>query len=392
MRGVATLLATTDLKEKHAMKNSIAKTLVFTSALLLVPTTLLFAQPTEDRDVVPFLPDAPLTVSTVPDSGDQNPYGVAFVPLGFAGGGTIAAGDILVSNFNNKANQQGTGTSIVDVPANGGAPTVFFQGTAPLGLTTALAVLKEGLVVVGNLPTSDGTCATAQAGSLLVIDRNGNLLATLSESDINGPWDMTVFEEGAGRVVFFVANALSGTVIRLDTQVIPGGLTILNHTQIASGYMHRCDPAALVVGPTGLVYDPGSDSLFVASTEDNAVFVVPHAANTASDEGMGQLIYKDDAHLHGPLGMVQAPNGDLLVANSDVINSDPNQPSEIVEFTRQGEFVKQVSVDPAQGGSFGLNIQTIGHNTTRFAYVDDVTGTLTIWTLPANGGRRHASF
>lgn len=374
------------------MKKLFVRTLALTSALLLFPTTLLFAQLQEDRDAVPFLPDVPLTVSTVPDSGDQNPYGVAFVPLGFPADGTLAVGDILVSNFNNKANQQGTGTSIVDVPANGGAPTVFFQGTAPLGLTTALAVLKEGLVVVGNLPTSDGTCATAQAGSLLVIDRSGHLLATLTESDINGPWDMTVFEEGAGRVALFVANALSGTVIRLDAQVISGGLSILNHTQIASGYMHRCDPAALVVGPTGLVYDPGNDSLFVASTADNAIFVVPHAANTASDGGMGKVIYQDDAHLHGPLGMALAPNGDFLVANSDVINSDPNQPSEIVEFTRQGQFVKQVSVDPVQGGSFGLAVQTIGHNSTRFAYVDDVTGTLTIWTLPANGGRRHASF
>jgi hypothetical protein len=371
------------------MKN-LFKTLAVTSALLLVPTTLLYAQLTEGKDAA-FLPDAPLTVSTVPDSGDQNPYGVAFVPVGFPGGGTLAVGDILVSNFNNQANQQGTGTSIVDVPASGGSPTVFFQGMAPLGLTTALAVLKEGLVVVGNLPTSDGTCATAQAGSLLVIDRNGHLLATVSESDINGPWDMTVFEEGGGRVLFFVANALSGTVTRLEAQVAPGGLTILSHTQIASGYMHRCDPAALVVGPTGLVYESDRDSLFVASTEDNAIFEVPHAASTTRDQGMGQAIYQDNAHLHGPLGMVEAPNGDLLVANSDVINSDPNQPSEIVEFTREGEFVKQISVDPAQGGSFGLNVQNTGHNTTRFAYVDDVTGTLTIWTLPANGSRRHAA-
>ncbi|HXH41829.1 MAG TPA: hypothetical protein VNN08_24610 [Thermoanaerobaculia bacterium] len=373
------------------MKSLVAKMFVLMSALFLLPTNLLFAQLMEGREDVPFLPDAPLIVSTVPDSGDQNPYGVAFVPPGFPGGGTLAVGDILVSNFNNNANQQGTGTSIVDVPANGGPAAVFFQGTAPLGLTTALAVLKEGFVVVGNLPTSDGSCATAQAGSLLVIDRNGRLLATLVNPDINGPWDMTVFEKGSGRVVFFVANVLSGTVARLDAQVVPGGLTVLSHTQIASGYTRRCDPDALVVGPTGLVYDPGSDSLFVASTADNAIFEVPHAANTTRDEGMGQMIYQDAAHLHGPLGMAQAPNGDLLVANADVINSDPNQPSEIVEFTRQGAFVKQISVDQQQGGSFGLAVQ-VNEHTTTFAYVDDVTGTLTIWTLPAkSGGRRHPS-
>ena len=41
-------------------------------------------------------------VSTVPANGDLNPYGVAFVPTGVAPGGKLHAGEILVSNFNNK--------------------------------------------------------------------------------------------------------------------------------------------------------------------------------------------------------------------------------------------------------------------------------------------------
>jgi hypothetical protein len=353
------------------------------AALLLLSAPLLTAQANpESGDPHPaFLPTPPVVVSTVPPNGDVNPYGVAFVPAGVPKGGTIAPGDILVSNFNDQANQQGAGTTIVDVPASGGAPTVFFQGQAGLGLTTALAVLKEGLVLVGNLPTADGMCATAQAGSLLVINSSGQLLATLTEPDIDGPWDMTVHEQGRGGVLIFISNALSGTVIRLDARVVPGGLTILSHTQIASGYMHRCDPAALVVGPTGLVYDPSLDVLYVASTEDNKIFAVRHAASTAHDGGTGHLVYEDSTHLHGPLGMAQAPNGDLLVANSDVINSDPNQPSEIVEFTVSGHFVKQLSVDPAQGASFGLAVAS-GRGGTRFAYVDDAANTLTIFTLP----------
>ncbi len=56
------------------------------------------------------------------------------------------------------------------------------------------------------------------------------------------------------------------------------------------------------------------------------------------DGGIGKLIYTDATHLHGPLGMAMAPNGDLLVANNDVINSDPNQPSEIVEFTARASL------------------------------------------------------
>jgi DNA-binding beta-propeller fold protein YncE len=360
-----------------------SKIAIVAAALLSLPAALLWAQgvPESGDPHPPFLPTPPVTVSTVPANGDVNPYGVAFVPAGFPKGGTLAPGDILVSNFNNKANQQGTGTTIVDAPASGGAPTVFFQGTAPLGLTTALAALREGLVVVGNLPTSDGTCATAQAGSLLVINSSGQLLATLTESDINGPWDMAVFEQGRGRLLLFVANALSGTVTRLDARVVPGGLTILSHTQIASGYMHRCDPVALVVGPTGLVYDPAKDVLYVASTDDNKVFAIPHAAETGHDGGTGHVIYEDNTHLHGPLALALAPNGDLLAANSDVINADANQPSEIVEFTVEGRFVKQLSVDPAQGGSFGLAVAS-GRGGARLAYVDDNTATLTVWNLP----------
>src|SRR6202167_1099389 len=54
-----------------------------------------------------------ITATTIPSNGDLNPYGVAFVPAGFPSGGSIAAGDLLVANFNNNSNQQGTGTTIV---------------------------------------------------------------------------------------------------------------------------------------------------------------------------------------------------------------------------------------------------------------------------------------
>jgi hypothetical protein len=83
--------------------------------------------------------------------------------------------------------------------------------------------------------------------------------------------------------------------------------------------------------------------------------------------------------------MAETPNGHLLVANSDVINGDPEQPSEIVEFTKQDQFVKQLSVNPAQGGSFGLAVSvSLQTQTALLAAVDDNTATLTVWTLPLN--------
>ena len=334
-----------------------------------------------------FLPNVRI-VSTVPANGDLNPYGVAFVPANFSSGsGPLQPGDILVSNFNNSDNLQGTGTTIVRVPANGPVSTFFAgpphpSGSNGLGLSTALAVLRNGFVIVGNVPSKDGTSATVQPGSLLVIDDTGQLVSTISGPMIRGPWDMTVTDLGS-HAIAFVSNVLNGTVVRLELGVASNGVTVTGSTVIASGYRHRGDPSAFEVGPTGLVYDSGVDILYVASTADNAVFAVQHAGTTISNGGTGTIIYSDAVHLHGPLAMAEAPDGHLLVSNSDVINSDPSQPSEIVEFTKSGQFVKQLSVDPAQGGSFGLAVRAnIANGTSLFAPVDDNTATLSIYTLP----------
>src|SRR5215475_2085323 len=58
--------------------------------------------------------------STVPANGDVNPYGVALVP---ATTGNLVQGNILVSNFNNSANLQGTGTTIMEISPSGSVQT-----------------------------------------------------------------------------------------------------------------------------------------------------------------------------------------------------------------------------------------------------------------------------
>src|SRR5262249_27733564 len=75
------------------------------------------------------LPIFPL-VSTTIENGELNPYGVAFVPAGFPEGGSLGTGDLLVSNFNNSANVQGTGSTIVKV--TNGNTSLFFAGTPGL--------------------------------------------------------------------------------------------------------------------------------------------------------------------------------------------------------------------------------------------------------------------
>jgi uncharacterized protein (TIGR03118 family) len=331
-------------------------------------------------------------VSTVPmTNGDENPYGVAFVPPNVSSG-QLHPGDILVSNFNNSDNLQGTGTTIVRITPTG-ERSVFFQGQAGLGLTTALGVLKSGFVLVGNVPTDDGTFDTIHQGSLLILDSNGHVVETLtSHSKLDGPWDLTVNDQGPIAQVF-VSNVLSGTVTRIDL-FIPrhGNPRVLDMTQIGSGYAHEQNDTALVVGPTGLAFDARRNILYVASTDDNAIYAIPNAGFTFQDHGKGRLIYQDDAHLHGPLALALAPNGDLITANGDAVNEDDTQPSELVEFTPTGHFVGQFSVSPDPGGAFGLALSTV-NGELRIAAVDDNTNTLDVWTfeamMPGRHGRHH---
>jgi hypothetical protein len=84
--------------------------------------------------------------------------------------------------------------------------------------------------------------------------------------------------------------------------------------------------------------------------------------------------------LHGPLGLVLAPNRDLIVANGDAINSDSNNPSTLVEFTRSGRFVAQFSLDPGFDAAFGIAI-TSSSQGLRFAAVNDNTNKVEIWNF-----------
>ena len=274
--------------------------------------------------------------STIPANGDLNPYGVAVVPSSI---GNLVAGDILVSNFNNSNNKQGEGSTIVEISPSG-TVTLFAQispnnlhGACPggVGLTTALVVLKRGWVIVGSLPTSDGTSATMQAGCLIVLNSHGDVVETFAGNHINGPWDMTARDDGA-IAVLFVTNVLNGNVAAapFDTPVNQGTILRINLVVppqnnvglrpirvltrvIASGFSEESDAAALVIGPTGVGI--GSDgTLYVADTVNSRIDAIPHAFVRVFSAGTGNTVTSGGA-VNGPLGMAIAPNGDILTVN-----------------------------------------------------------------------------
>jgi hypothetical protein len=178
---------------------------------------------------------------------------------------------------------------------------------------------------------------------------------------------------------------LSGTVVRLDVSVGPSKVTVTNATEIAHGYAFGLNAAAFVVGPTGLAFDAQADVLYVASTSDNQIFKIQNAENTNISVDKGSLVYNDPTHLHGPLALALTPNGHLLTSNGDAINPPvpPQLPSEIVEFTKDGQFIGQLSIDINPGAAFGIAIVPAGENTARFAAVNDDDNTIIVLTLNA---------
>jgi len=270
-----------------------------------------------------------------------------------------------VSNFNNSKNQQGTGTTIVQVTP-GGQVSLFATISAKgiscpggIGLTTALVELKEGWVIVGSLPTSDGTAATAKAGCLIVLNSNGKVVETISGSPINGPWDMTASETGR-TAVLFVTNVLNGTVAASPNTTNHGTVVrivlslsnsnnprVMSKTVIASGFAEKTDPNALVIGPTGLALSKG-DTLYVADTFGDRITAISNVFSRMSSGGTGKVISSGGA-LNGPLGLTLAPNGDILAANA----GDGN----LVEVTPAGKQISTKNIDSTGTGGgtlFGL--------------------------------------
>lgn len=147
--------------------------------------------------------------------------------------------------------------------------------------------------------------------------------------------------------------------------------------------MHELTFPTVVNGPAGLAYNANKDILYVASELDNEIFAIDDAGKISTNQTEpGSVVYTDDTHLHGPTGLLLIGNGDLLTANDDGVNVNPADPSELVEFTKSapGTFVTQFSVDPANGGAFGIALAKNGPQA-LLAYVDDNQATLSVLSL-----------
>jgi hypothetical protein len=363
-----------------------------TIALLALASLTLSGTSLADQPFLDRFDTVRQIASTVPANGDVNPYGVAVVPRTV---GMLKRGNVLVSNFNNDVNlpagQQGTGKTIVQISPDGSvSPFVQIDpasvaGDCPggVGLTTALVVLRRGWVIVGSLPTTDGTSATMSPGCLIVLDSQGHVVETFHGGGISGPWDMTALD-AESRAWLFVTNVLNGnvatgsppaidqgTVLRIPLQVPNQGEgmpTAGPMTVIGSGFPETADPAALVIGPTGVgLADDGT--LYVADTFDNQIVAIPNALTRRTTAFTGVTVTMNGA-LMNPLGLTIAPNGHIITANA----GDGN----LVETTPRGQQVAVKTVDTVTGAGslFGLAIVPDGEGV---YFVDDGDNTLKVF-------------
>jgi len=292
--------------------------------------------------------------STVPANGDLNPYGVAVVP---ESSGRLVAGDILVSNFNDRRNVQGTGTTIVEISPTRRSVLFAQLGQLPagelcpggVGLTLALGVLPGGWVITGSLPTNEGGALPQSdpAGCLVVLNDEGVPVETFTNKDLDGPWDLTVRSTPTSAVVY-VSDALgpevddhvggaagesngiatgNADVVRLDIALSePAPPKLVKTTVIGRGFPWSANNAALDLAPTGLAFGHNG-TLYIDDTDTNSVYAIPDAAARSSAITGGAAIIASGGALNEPLGMTFTPMDDLVIMNGNDGNAVEISPS-----------------------------------------------------------------
>jgi hypothetical protein len=341
-----------------------------------------------------------LLTSTVTDNGDLNPYAVVIAPVS---AGRISAGDILVDNFNNVSNLQGTGTTIIDYNPQTKKSTQLAKlaqhdSRCPggVGLATAMTMLKSGWIVVGSTPSTDGTTATKGPGCLFVLDPSGNVVAAWTGPNINDPWgNMATIDNGTKASLFIsmagfdlpgprVKDPATGAppvvrkaiVLRLDLS-IPDGKppTIENQTVIANGLPEQADLDNFLFGPTGVAL--GSDgTLYVSDGVGNRIIKIADAPTRTTSAGVGDPLTTGGL-LRNPLSLLVAPNGHLLTCNGlngQIVEIDPASGKQIYA---QWLDVDQAQTPPGNGDLFGMALTPDG---SALYYVEDDVNTLVVAT------------
>ena len=368
--------------------------LAFVASLLLSP-----AYADETKGLLETVHRHVTLASTAIANGDLNPYALVVSPASF---GKVQKGDVLIDNFNDISNLQGTGTTIVDynpdtkqISLFAKVPRQLAQCPGGVGLTTAMAVLESGWVIVGSTPSTDGTTKTKGQGCLIVLDAQGKVVNTISSPAINGPWgNMAVIDHGTAATLF-VSNAgfdlpapdqldketglptifNKSNVLRIDLSIPAGKPPVVkSQTVIADGLSARADKDVFMIGPTGMALAADGKTLYVSDALNNRIIAIDDPVTRKDRAGQGREIVKGGL-MKRPLAMALTNEGHLLVTNGlngQVIEIDP-----LAGKTLYAQWIDndQAQQPPGNGDLFGLAMTPDGKG---FYYVEDDMNTLMV--------------
>ena len=379
------------LASPHETKRTARSWLVRLAIVFGLATTLSFPAFAEQKGLLETIHHHSFLTSSIPPNGDVNPYAVVVAE---ASVGSILTGDVLIDNFNNISNLQGTGTTIMRYRPSTKETTLFAQVPQKLkdcpggvGLSTAMTMLKTGWIIVGSMPSTDGTTRTKGDGCLLVFDADGHHVATWTDPAINGPWGNIATIDRGDSAILFVSMAGFGvpspdvldpeshypviihqaTVLRLTVRIPDGKPPELqSRTVIADGFAQRPDLANFLLGPTGLALG-ADDTLYVTDGLDNEITAISNASTRSHSEGKGKLVTKDGL-LAWPLSMVMTAQGHLIVCNGkngQAVEIDPISGKQIYAHWLN---TNQAQSPPGNGNLFGIALAADGKG---FYYVED---------------------
>ena len=333
----------------------------------------------------------PTVGSTIdPANGDQNPYGLTVAP---ATAGLITQGDLIVCNFNNatipatstapaSGNDQGTGTTIIGLhPGTGSMPYQIAQSADLLGCD-ALTMLPD-----------DSISAAAWASNLNpLVSATGTVGKPFASDTFNGPWgEAFVAATAMQPAALYVSTAPgnNGVVAGPGTNTSPGAIDRISLdtnnvqtsiTEVVTGFCSGGAPGG-IFGPSGLTYDPASDTLYVVDTSSASVIALvgvstipqdgvvvngqctattPTPVPTFSGPSMASAkVIAHGAPFNTPLSAALLKNGDLVVGNADIGLTTPSAMTNLlieVSPVVPGGFVGQpLQIDTeAPGAIFGL--------------------------------------
>jgi hypothetical protein len=293
-----------------------------------------------------------------------NPYGLA---VASKTSGHLTKGDLVVCNFNDKQNVQGTGFTVVALhPAPGSKARLI---VADKKLTGCAALALDNLDTIWATAFSANDDVAFSTQGVLQWDNGGK------------PFDRPWGQAGAPNPhlpdeTFYESNAANGAILKV---VFDDGY---HAVAIAKGFAVNHGKPGSIFAPAGLTYDRKGDVLYIADGTDNTVVAFSKVSTIKSHgivvEAGGKTFEGPDASharlvfsgspLNGPISMALLPNHNLVIGNT----GNASGTNLMVEITPAGKLLATRNVDKgAAGALFGIVASGKTDSDTKIYFNDD---------------------